>query len=569
MKRWILLMATCLCWGTAAGQEVLLTVALDSSGTGSGSVGKGTGYLILSSDRQSVRYHFTVNRLSGPVTAAHFHLLPSGSAVQPITFTGNDATGTWSLPDSMFDHLFSERIYVNVHTGSAPGGEIRGFPQPSQYGFRFDLDGAQAGTSSAGKGTGYVRVDRTSGSTPELRYRFTYSGMSGTITGSHFHALPGGGVVQGVTFTDSTSDGVWTSPTDSVWWKFVRGQIYMNVHSTAAGGGEIRSAARVVGEAPFVGRLDGTQAGTASTGKGTVWAVLRPDGSIRYSATYNRLLGNLTASHFHESRTGGVVHGVTFASNHLSSTWPAPSDQSIADLFRGRIYLNVHSSVNAGGEIRGDLSFHDGVVTGELSGAAAGTPSTAKGTIWGKFREDTLEYSATIAGLTSGYTASHFHLAPGGSVLSAIPLVDSTTYGFWPYGSHFLSLLRGNVYFNVHSVTFSGGEIRANLKIGTGVATHVETVEAPLPGTFTLAQNFPNPFNPTTTIEYAVGQSGRVMLEVYNVLGQRVAVLVDGIVAPGVYRATFDGGMLPSGVYFSRLSGDQSASVTRRLLLMK
>jgi hypothetical protein len=554
---------------SASAQEVVLTVKLDSTGTGSGSAATGSGYMILSSDRMSVRYHFVVNKLSGPVTAAHFHLLPSGLPVQAITFTGNEANGTWSLPDSVFANMFSEKLYVNVHTAAASGGEIRGTPQPHQLAFRVDLDGAQAGTSSNGKGAGTVHLGENMGNLDGLRYRFTYSGLNGPITAAHFHALPTGGVVHTVTFTDSTADGSWTSVPDSIWWKLYRGQIYLNIHTSFATGGEIRGTLRAVGEAPFVGMLNGAQAGTASPGRGTVWAVLRPDASVRYAATYNRLTGTISGSHFHESRTSSVIYGVTFNGNHTSGTWPTLTDQNIADLFQGRVYLNVHSSTSSGGEIRGNLESRDGAVTGELTGAAASTPSTAKGTIWGGFMEDSLQYSVTVAGLSSAYTGSHFHLAPGGSVLQGVPLVDSTVSGMWGYGNYLLDLLRGDIYFNVHTANYTGGEIRANLTIGTGIATSVEPTSDVLPESFSLGQNYPNPFNPSTTIDYTVAASGRVSLTVFNILGQQVATIFDHISEPGSFRTTFDASRLPSGVYIYRLKGERSAPIARRMVLLK
>lgn len=568
MKRWLVIICCGLIWRSVAAQEVLFTVALDSTDTGSGSPGTGTATLILSSDRTTIRYHIVVNRLSGPVTAAHFHLLPSTNAVHPITFAGNEASGSWTMPDSIFTYLFSERVYLNVHTSAFPAGEVRGAPRPGQFGFSVALNGGQAGTASTGGGAGYVRVgeDQISKS---IHYRFTYAGLRGTITAAHFHALPGGGVVHPVTFVDSTADGEWTSPPDSIWWKLMRGEIYLNVHTTFAGGGEIRGSLQTVGEAPFVGRLDGAQAGTASPGRGTVWTVLRPDRTLRYVATYNRLQGNYTASHFHETRTGGVVQGVTFANNHTSGTWSSLGDQAIADLFQGRIYLNVHSSTNAGGEIRGDLRYHDGVVTGELTGAAAGTPSTAKGTIWGRFTEDSLDYSVTVAGLSSAYTGSHFHLSPAGTMISPAPMSDSTGNGYWGYGDRFLDLLRGNIYFNVHSTMYTGGELRADLKVGTGIATSVRPEDADAPQRFELSQNYPNPFNPATTIDVATRGTERVTLEVYNVLGQKVAVLMDGLVVSGVHRVRFDASHLPSGLYLARLTGERTSPLVRRMLLLK
>lgn len=89
-----------------------------------------------------------------------------------------------------------------------------------------------------------------------------------------------------------------------------------------------------------------------------------------------------------------------------------------------------------------------------------------------------------------------------------------------------------------------------------------------IPATFTLSQNYPNPFNPTTQIDYSVPKRSLVTLDVYNVLGEKVATLFSGVLQPGSYSATFNGNDLASGVYFYRLQAG-SVSITKKLVLLK
>jgi flagellar hook assembly protein FlgD len=94
----------------------------------------------------------------------------------------------------------------------------------------------------------------------------------------------------------------------------------------------------------------------------------------------------------------------------------------------------------------------------------------------------------------------------------------------------------------------------------------ISDVQKPL--TYSLEQNYPNPFNPATTIRYATPKAGYVKLEVYNLMGQKVATLVGGEQEAGYHDVRFDASNLASGLYFYRLqSGDFNQ--TRKLQLIK
>jgi hypothetical protein len=88
------------------------------------------------------------------------------------------------------------------------------------------------------------------------------------------------------------------------------------------------------------------------------------------------------------------------------------------------------------------------------------------------------------------------------------------------------------------------------------------------PETWTLEQNYPNPFNATTTLRYAVPAAGWVKLSVYNILGQKVATLVDGMQPVGYHAVTWNGTNVASGVYIYRLEA-QGHTLTHKMLLLK
>ena len=93
-----------------------------------------------------------------------------------------------------------------------------------------------------------------------------------------------------------------------------------------------------------------------------------------------------------------------------------------------------------------------------------------------------------------------------------------------------------------------------------------------LPTNFALGQNYPNPFNPSTVIPYQIPASAHVRLEVFNLLGQRLATLVDGVRSAGAHTAQWDatdaaGRAVGAGVYIYRLSSG-GVSVSRRMVLV-
>jgi len=98
----------------------------------------------------------------------------------------------------------------------------------------------------------------------------------------------------------------------------------------------------------------------------------------------------------------------------------------------------------------------------------------------------------------------------------------------------------------------------------TGVG--VESGTAPI--RFELGQNYPNPFNPTTAIRYDVAATQMVRLEVFDVLGRSVAVLVNDVKSPGVYTVPFSAGQIGSGVYFYTLTSERFRE-TKQMTVLK
>ncbi|MFA7330442.1 MAG: T9SS type A sorting domain-containing protein [Candidatus Delongbacteria bacterium] len=94
----------------------------------------------------------------------------------------------------------------------------------------------------------------------------------------------------------------------------------------------------------------------------------------------------------------------------------------------------------------------------------------------------------------------------------------------------------------------------------------VSSPDAPV--AYTLAQNFPNPFNPTTTISFTMPETGAASLKVFDLAGREVATLVNGLMARGEQNVVFDASNLNSGVYFYTFE-TAGVSETRKMVLIK
>jgi hypothetical protein len=103
---------------------------------------------------------------------------------------------------------------------------------------------------------------------------------------------------------------------------------------------------------------------------------------------------------------------------------------------------------------------------------------------------------------------------------------------------------------------------------GTYAYSDIVEVDITAPLTFNLDQNYPNPFNPSTSIKYSVPESGNIRLSVFNIVGEEVAVLVNGFSQAGSFEVTFDASNLSTGVYLYKLQSANSVQ-TKKMMLLK
>ena len=204
--------------------------------------------------------------------------------------------------------------------------------------------------------------------------------------------------------------------------------------------------------------------------------------------------------------------------------------------------------------------------------------STNNGTGWTSVTSN-LPYNAFVS--PSTYING---LAVSGADLFAVVALTSGGFGSPTNKGIYLSTNNGTSWravntgltdLGVQSLAVSGSNIFGGtdssgvwMSIMTSLTTGVKENGSENPTVFALSQNYPNPFNPSTVIQFTVPSNGRAVLKVFNILGQEVATLFDGVATAGEYhQETFDASRLASGIYFSQLEFDGKMQMKKMLLL--
>jgi len=120
------------------------------------------------------------------------------------------------------------------------------------------------------------------------------------------------------------------------------------------------------------------------------------------------------------------------------------------------------------------------------------------------------------------------------------------------------NLTSGSYYYRLKQVDFDG----------TFSYSEVVKAEVQTPDDYGLGQNYPNPFNPETTIPFSIKEAGRVKINVYNILGQEVAEIMNKELNPGYYSVNFNASRLVSGMYFYRMTVN-GKSFLKKFVLVK
>jgi hypothetical protein len=352
----------------ATAQSVLYySAALDNAQEVPPTAGSGHGWAIARLDTTTGQVNVFVyfENLTGPPTAAHLHQAPAGvngGVIVPLAPSGtNTFSGTGTLAAAQIPAFTASGTYVNVHTAANPGGEIRGQVVPStSTRYTAILSGAQETPPNPSTATGTAVAFLHQ---PENRvvYVVNSSGLV-SVTAAHFHE-GATGVAGPVVFPLNGSNGTYggvtprLTPAQLAAWQATG--FYVNIHTSSFPGGEIRGQMIPDAGDHWVAAGNGTQETPPNALPGLCGAslIVAPNGIISVVGAFSGLSGPAIAAHVHFGApgvAGGVVFPLTISGSTLSGTFtPTPAD--LTNLRAGNWYVNIHTSLNPGGEVRGQL----------------------------------------------------------------------------------------------------------------------------------------------------------------------------------------------------------------------
>jgi hypothetical protein len=173
--------------------------------------------------------------------------------------------------------------------------------------------------------------------------------------------------------------------------------------------------------------------------------------------------------------------------------------------------------------------------------------------------------TSAVAGTFAILTNSALYTGADGGIYANPHAIDSVVF-------QWTAPAKGSGPVNFYASGFQGttGSSNGQSKQITQSSTEVLTSVSDKPGipaTAVLMNNYPNPFNPSTTIRYGLPHTSHVTLTIFNTIGQIVATLQKGTQEAGYHDVTFEGNDLPSGVYLYRLTTEDFDQTKRFILL--
>ncbi len=245
----------------------------------------------------------------------------------------------------------------------------------------------------------------------------------------------------------------------------------------------------------------------------------------------------IITTEINKSPAGSDPDIIMHRSTDGGTSWSSGIRVNQDPLNNGKIQYFPNLDVDEYGNL--NILFYDDRNTTSDSSSVFLTRSTDGGNSWSEFEiANTTFKPKPIAGGSSNYQGDHISLISNSSQLNAFWMADYTgIYQVW------------SVVIDMNVLD-------------------VENQNNDKPNSFILSQNFPNPFNPSTSIQYAISSTQFVSMIVYDVLGKEVATLVNEEKSAGKYEVEFNASSLVSGIYFYQLKAGDFVD-TRKMILLK
>jgi hypothetical protein len=546
----------------------------------------------------------------------------TGSFIPEADSASYWAQGVWTSSDAqpltpaLVSELLAGNIYVNVHSTSHPSGEIRGqLTWDVPVHLYANLDGSQEvpPVITPGSGEGWFIL---SGDGDTLQYSVNISNLSGPVSAAHFHKAPfgvPGPVVKPITFLgDTLSYGWWTNSdaqplTPELVADLLGCYLYVNAHTSNHPAGEIRGQIYKSEELP----MDYM----------TVWAAKNDANPDNYSKlTFYSLAEGKPFENYEGDITGydgqKNIVDMTFDIGgnlyFLNNTWTSmiyrirpsqvdldPSTSVYAkQMGRTRTYPdNNYVWLTSIQFIKGKLYGFDNktnklykvnpynayvteiAVLNSAESKAAGLALGADGFVYllkniDSQRSELWRFSSfpsadltLVTSISSPDKLTSFSAHPNGRLYAT----DSKNLYEIDLNQKTIGILK-DYQVDIAAMEFDFFSEKNTPAAGTVSFSNLDGVTAvndftKAPVEYRLAQNFPNPFNPSTTIRFSLPEAGFVKLTIYNSLGEIVKTLVNENRSAGEYETIFDANGLPSGIYITRLEAGSFVSSNKMILL--
>jgi hypothetical protein len=321
-----------------------------------------------------------------------------------------------------------------------------------------------------------------------LTFHIEYANLRGAETAARIHsgAVDSNGEIVFELPAGNPKDGAIAFDTTTAIADLAAEQLYVNISSTSAPEGEIRGQI-LPGGGCFAAALSGGQA-TPSNDSGAagraIFALSPDQARLTYHVEYSGLAGSETGAHIRKAAAASLGEIVfDFASQSPASspktgTLTFSSTLTYDDLLAGRLYIDITTSTFSSGEIRGQILPISNCFAVQLAGANATPPSSSAGggdaTFVLSSDQTKMVYQLTYHDLGSPATRAHIHKGAIGSAgaevfnLFSIPDAGSPKNGAITFGGALspTDLLAGQLYVDIHTSNYPGGEIRGQIVAG-------------------------------------------------------------------------------------------------------